>query len=76
MRKVTVSFLIFLNKSASTGRIFMKFNVWALFKNLSKKFNFQYSLTGLTGTSLEDAYTSMTLSCQIFLRMENVSEKM
>jgi hypothetical protein len=28
------------NKSAFTGRIFMKFHIWILFENLSKKFKF------------------------------------
>jgi hypothetical protein len=37
------------NNTAFAGRIFMKFRIWVLLKNLSGKFKFHYSLTSLVG---------------------------
>jgi hypothetical protein len=42
---LTVSFVMSVrpaaqNNSAPTGRIFMKFDIWAFFENLWKKFKF------------------------------------
>jgi hypothetical protein len=43
LRQATISFVICLsvcwNNSAPTGRVFMKFDIWVFFENLSKKFN-------------------------------------
>jgi len=44
LRKVTISFVTFVclsawNNSATAGRIFMKFDIWVIFrKNLTRKF--------------------------------------
>ena len=49
LRKATIRFVVSVcpsvrpsawNNSAPTGRIFMKFDIWIFFENLSKKFNF------------------------------------
>jgi hypothetical protein len=38
------------NNSAPTGRIFMKFNIWVFFENLSRKLKFHWNLTRITDT--------------------------
>ena len=45
MRKATINFAVSVcpsawNNSTSTGRIFMKFDIWVFFENLLSKFNF------------------------------------
>ena len=37
------------NKSAQTGRIFMKFDILGFLKNVSKQFKFYYNLTRIKG---------------------------
>ena len=44
------------------------------FEILSIKFKFHYNLTRITGTSHEDQYTVLIISCLILLRMRNVSD--
>jgi hypothetical protein len=44
-RKATISFVLSVRpstwkNSAPTGRIFMKFDIWVFFENLSRKFKF------------------------------------
>jgi hypothetical protein len=51
--------------SPPNGRIFMKFNIWVFFENLSKKFKFHLNLISITGTLREDLYTF--LMSQFFL---------
>jgi len=55
LRKATISFLMSVrpsarNNSAPTGRIFMKFDIWALFEYLSRNFKFHYKPTSIPGT--------------------------
>jgi hypothetical protein len=63
------------NNSALKGRIFMKFDIWVFFETRSRKFNFRYNLTWVTGTSRADRYTFLIISCVFLLRMRNVSDK-
>ena len=46
------------NNSASTKWIFMKFDIWVFFENLSRRFTFHESLTRITGTLHESLCTS------------------
>jgi hypothetical protein len=82
--KATVSFVMSVclsvrlsawNNSASTGRILMTRDIWALLENLSRKFKFLCNPTRITGTLHEDVFTFMTMSRYILLRMRNVSDK-
>jgi hypothetical protein len=63
------------NNSAPSGRIFVKFDIWVFFENLSRTFKFHLNLTRITGTVHEDLYTFMIISLSILLRMRNVSDK-
>jgi hypothetical protein len=47
---------------APTGQIFMKFDVEVFLRNLSRKFKFDESLTGIMGTLCEDVCTFMIIS--------------
>jgi hypothetical protein len=60
--------------SAPTGRIFIKFDIWRVFENPSKKLKLHYNLTSPTGASHEDQYTYFIISLS-FLRTINVSNK-
>jgi hypothetical protein len=62
------------NNSAPSGRIFMKFDIWVFFENLSRKFKFHYNRTTITCTLHEDLCTFM-MSRWIFLRMGNAWDK-
>jgi hypothetical protein len=53
LRKATISFVISVcpskwNNSARTGRIFMKFDIWMFFENMSRKFKFHYNIIRMT----------------------------
>jgi hypothetical protein len=61
-------------KLAPTGRIFMKFDIWVYFENLSRKFKFHWNLTRIMGVLHEDQYICMIIPRSI-LRMINVSDK-
>jgi hypothetical protein len=63
LRKATISFVMSVRLSvcspvhlsawdnpAPTGRIFMKFDVWVFFENLSRSFKFHSDGTRITGT--------------------------
>jgi hypothetical protein len=63
------------NNTAPTGRIFMKFDIWEFFCNLSRKLMFHWNRTRITGTVHEDQYTFLTISRSVLLRMRNVSDK-
>ena len=45
-----------LNNSASSGRIFIKFDIWAFFENVYRKFTFHYDLTKIMGTVYRHIY--------------------
>ena len=89
LRKVAISFVMSVclsvclssvrpyewNNSAPTGRIFMKFDIWVFFENLSRIFKFHYNLTGITCTLREDQCTFLIKSRPFRLRMRNISNK-
>jgi hypothetical protein len=50
------------NNLAPTRRIFMKFEIWALFENLSRKFKFHSYRTRITGTLREHQCTFLYLA--------------
>jgi hypothetical protein len=87
LRKVTISFMSIClsvcpsvrpsawNNSARNGGIFMKFDIWVFFKNLSRKFKFLSNLTERMGTLHEDLCTFMIVSRRILLRKRKVSQK-
>jgi hypothetical protein len=62
------------NISALIGWIFMKFNIWVVFENLSGKFRFHWHMTRLRDNLHEDQYTFLSLSHSL-LTMRNVSDK-
>jgi hypothetical protein len=63
------------NSSVSTGRIFVKFDIWIFFENLSRIFKFHENLTRTTGTLHEDQCT-ISITCRfLLLAMRNVSGK-
>ena len=59
------------NNSAPTGRIFMKFDIWRFFENMTRKFKCQQNLSRITGTLHNDLCAFM-IYCWIFLRMRNL----
>jgi hypothetical protein len=66
-RKATISFVMSvcssaLNTSASTGRIFMKLNIWAFFESPSKILKFHSNLTRMIRTLYDDVFIFMTIS--------------
>ena len=63
------------NNSTPTGRILTKFDIWAFFANLSRKFKFHEKPTKITGTLHEDVFTFITISSWILLRMRNVVDR-
>ena len=60
------------NNSALTGRIFMKFDIWVFFENMSGKFKFHYNLTRITDTLRDGLHMYMILSRRILLRMRDI----
>jgi hypothetical protein len=88
VRKATISFVMSVclsvclsirpsarNNSVPTGRTLIKFDIYAFFETLSRKFKFHYNPTGITGTLHNDVFTFMTIYRQILLRMRTVSSK-
>ena len=63
------------NNLAHTGEIFMKFDIWLFFENLSRKFKFHWNLTRIMNTLPEDVCIIVIISPWILLRMRNVSDK-
>jgi len=64
--------LRFHPSAVPTGRIFMKFNSWEIFENLSREFKFWLNRETL-GANLR---TGMITSRSVFLRMRNVLENL
>jgi hypothetical protein len=64
-----------INSSAPTAWIFMKFNTWVFFENLSRKFMFHLNLTRIMGTIHEVQYTFLIISHSVFLKMRKVTDK-
>jgi len=63
------------NKSAPSGRIFMKSESYIFFENLSGKFKIQYNPAIITGNLSEDQHTFVTISRWVILRERNISDK-
>jgi hypothetical protein len=53
----------------------MKLDIWVFFENLSRKFNFNYNMTRITGTLHEYLFTFMVIQCWVILRMRKFSDK-
>jgi hypothetical protein len=60
--------------SAPTGRIFMKFDMWVFFENLSRNFKFRWNVTIITDT-LHEYLCAFMISRWILVRMRTVSDK-
>ena len=63
------------NNSAPMGWIFIKFNIWEFFENLSIKCKFHSNLTRIMGTVHGDHYTFLIISCSFLVRLRNASDK-
>jgi hypothetical protein len=79
MRKATISYVMSvclsaLKNSVSIRQIFMRFDLFIFFENLSRKFKFNWNLTRITDTIHEDQYTVL-MSRLILLRIRNFSDK-
>jgi hypothetical protein len=80
LRKETISFatpvpLSAWNNSTPTARIFMKFDIWIFFENLSRQFKIYYNRTRITSTLREDQYTFFIISRSFLLRMKMFQTK-
>ena len=84
LRIATISFVMSVrpsvylsawNNSAPTGRIFIKFDIWAFPENLSIKFKFHLNPTRVTVSLDGDVFTYMTISRWILLKIRNVCNK-
>ena len=53
----------------------MKFDVRAVFGNLSRKFVFHYNFTRVTFTVHEDVYTFVVMSRSVLIRMRNILDR-
>jgi hypothetical protein len=78
LRKVTLSFVTSVlspawKKFTLAGGVFMKFDIWRSFENISRKFKFLSSLVRIIGTLHEDLF--VIISSWIFLRKRSVSDK-
>jgi hypothetical protein len=65
------------NKSAATGRIFIKCDIWIFFENKSRKLKFLQNRRRITVPYLKthDICACMIIPSWIFLRKRNVSDK-
>jgi len=82
LRKATINFVVCpsvcpfaWNNSAPTGRIFIKFDIWAFFENPSRKFKLHQNMTRIAGTLHADQYTCLIIPRSFLLRIRNVSDK-
>jgi len=82
--KAPISFVISVRKSdrlsawdhsTLTVKVFMKFDIWWFFGNLSRKLKFCWNLKGITDTLHSDLYRLMIMFRWILLRMRNISDK-
>jgi len=63
------------NNSASSGWIFMKFDIWVFFRSLLRKSKLHQNLTRIMIT-LHEAHCTFLIICHPYLlRMRNVSDK-
>jgi hypothetical protein len=59
------------NNSAPTGQIFMKFDIWAFFEYLSRKFKFRQNLTRITLLYVKTSIHFGSYPDQFFLEWES-----
>ena len=78
-RKAPIRFVMSVRlsawNSATTGRIFMKFDIRVFLEKLSRNFKFHIIRTIITGTLHEDQQTCLIISLSILFRMSNISAK-
>jgi hypothetical protein len=53
----------------------MKFDIWAFFEKLSRKFTFNWNQIRMTSTLHEDQHALFIIPCSVLLRMRSVSDK-
>jgi hypothetical protein len=85
LRKATISFVIYVRPSVRLsvrmgilgphGRIFIKFDIWALFANMLRKLNFYQNLKRRKCTLYAYICTFMVVPRWILLKMRNISER-
>jgi hypothetical protein len=81
LQKAAISFVVSVrpsewNNSASTGRIFIKTDIWAFLKNLSCEFDFRQNLRRrIMGTLHEVPCRLMIISHVILIKVRNVSDR-
>jgi hypothetical protein len=63
------------NNSTSTGRIFMKFDIWEIFEDLSRKFKFLWNLIRITDNLHKNEYIFLQYLAQFFLEWEMFQTK-
>ena len=63
------------NDAAPTGRILMKFDIYAFSENLPRKFQVSLKCDEITGTLHEDVSTFVTISRWIIFKMISISDK-
>ena len=68
---VCPSLLLPAHNSAATRRIFMKFYIQDLLENLSRKFNFDYNLIRITGSTLHDELCTLTYDKMSLISSQN-----
>jgi hypothetical protein len=64
------------NSSARTGRNFMKYDTWAFFEKVSRKFKFRQIRSRITGTLNEKPSYSFITSRSLLPRIRNFSGKL
>jgi hypothetical protein len=72
---LTLSCLSVWNKWASTGQIFMRFDIRVFFESLSWKLKFHYNRTRMLGTLYEDQHTFLSYLAQFFLKWDMFQTK-
>ena len=72
---VRTSFCTHWTSRPPTERIFIKFCIWVLYQNLTKKFKCHQRKTRITGTLHDDQYTFLIISRSFLLRMRNFQTK-
>jgi hypothetical protein len=77
LQKTTISFVrpSAWNKSAPTGQILIKPDIWDFLANLPRKFKFNWNMIRIMGPLREDVFTVLTVSYSIVLRVINILEK-
>jgi hypothetical protein len=70
---LSVSQSVSMKQLASYWTGFREIWYWVFLENISRKFQFYYNPTRITGTLLEDQYAFIIISRSVILRMSNVS---